>query len=84
MVAELLGIAVPEDLLAQYDALPIKDNHELRLTGQDLMNELGVRPGPAFGRVLAQAERRVVAGELPNDHAALIAFAQTVLKEMSD
>lgn len=84
VVAGLLGIAVPEDLLAQYDALPIKDKHELRLTGQDLMNELGVRPGPAFGRVLAQAERRVVAGELPNDHAALIAFAQTVLKEMSD
>lgn len=47
--------------------------HDLLVNGHDVMNELGVKPGPIIGRVLDQLFAEVEAGTLKNEREALLA-----------
>ena len=49
---------------------------QLAVNGRDLL-ALGVRPGPAMGRLLSAALEQVVEEKLPNDRAALLGWLQT-------
>lgn len=49
---------------------------QLAVNGRDLL-ALGVRPGPAVGRLLAAALEQVVEERLPNDRAALLDWLRT-------
>ena len=49
---------------------------QLAVNGRDLL-ALGVRPGPAVGRLLSAALEQVVEEKLPNDRAALLGWLQT-------
>lgn len=53
---------------------------QLPLGGSDLM-ALGMEPGPAMGALLRRALDAVVAGEVENDHGALMAWAATSMDE---
>lgn len=63
-----------------YDALTIKNKHELAVSGQDLIKRGIVTPGPLMGKVLAQLERAVVAGTLANEQATLLAQATVIVE----
>ena len=49
---------------------------QLAVNGRDLL-ALGVRPGPAVGRLLSAALEQVVEEKLPNDRAALLGWLRT-------
>ncbi len=53
------------------------------LTGDDLIRELGLEPGPALGRLLAAVDEAAGAGELPTREAAL-ALARRLVLESRD
>lgn len=58
-----------------YQTLPIHDKSALAIDGKTLIAH-GFAPGPKLGQVLNQLEQAVVAGELPNDQAALLKAAE--------
>jgi tRNA nucleotidyltransferase (CCA-adding enzyme) len=70
-----------ETLRTRYANLPIQGKRELALTGGDLTTELGLKPGPLFGRILATVEEAVVAGQVANNREALLAEAQTLIEK---
>ncbi|QBO37160.1 CCA tRNA nucleotidyltransferase [Periweissella cryptocerci] len=79
-VLQITQVDFPVDQLQQaYAALPIKDKHELAISGQDLIKRGVVKPGPMMGKVLAQLEQGVVAGEMVNEPAALLAQAAKII-----
>lgn len=81
-VADLSELEVDTQALeAQFAALPIHDKSELALTGADLTTELGLKPGPIFGKILHQVEQQVVAGELTNQASELLAVARTLAEK---
>ena len=61
--------ALLEEQLAQNACFSLR---QLAVNGRDLL-AAGMAPGPAVGRVLDGLLQRVLAGELPNDRAALLA-----------
>ncbi|MDT7014492.1 CCA tRNA nucleotidyltransferase [Levilactobacillus namurensis] len=74
-VAVILGAPDRQtDLLAAWQALPLKTKEQLAATGRDLM-QAGIQPGPQLGDLLKQLEYQVVTGQLPNDQAALTQHA---------
>lgn len=68
------------ELTARYAALPLHDKKQLALTGADLMRQ-GFAAGPLLGKTLQQLEQQVVAGELANDQATLLAVAKRRLHD---
>jgi len=46
--------------------------HDLKITGNDVMKELGIGPGPEIGRVLNKLFEEVENKNLPNDKKALL------------
>lgn len=79
--AKVMGIALDEaKLTATYQALPIKDKHELAVNGGDLIKRGVIKPGPAMGQVLNQLLQAVVEGQVANDEGALLAAAQELTK----
>jgi hypothetical protein len=46
---------------------------KLAISGRDIMNVLGLEPGPQVGRIKAQLEELVLEGTLAPDRAALLA-----------
>ncbi len=59
-------------LKKQYDELPIKTAKELAVDGRTLIQEAGLKPGPALGKVLNTLVEDVVNGRLANDKAELL------------
>ena len=59
-------------LKKQYDELPIKTAKELAVDGRILIQEAGLKPGPALGKVLNTLVEDVVNGRLANDKAELL------------
>lgn len=59
-------------LKKQYDELPIKTAKELAVDGRTLIQEVGLKPGPALGKVLNTLVEDVVNGRLANDKAELL------------
>lgn len=81
-VAKLYGWAIPdEQLMKQYDLLPIKSGKELAVNGGVLISNAGVKPGPLLGKIIKKLTVQVVNGELPNDREALINEAEKLKKE---
>ena len=73
-------VAAADALLAQLDALKAADAcmslKELAIGGGDLL-ALGIPQGQAIGRCLNALLEQVMDGALPNEPAALLAYAQT-------
>ena len=46
---------------------------QLAVTGRDLL-DLGVKPGPMVGRLLAEALNQVIEETIPNQRAALLGW----------
>ncbi|MBW4802510.1 CCA tRNA nucleotidyltransferase [Loigolactobacillus coryniformis] len=75
-IAYFYGVDVAETTLqSKYQQLPIKQRSELAVNGGDLLQALALKPGPKLGQLLAHLERAVVAAQIPNQKAALIAAA---------
>ena len=75
-IAYFYGVDVAETTLqSKYQQLPIKQRSELAVNGSDLLQALALKPGPKLGQLLAHLERAVVAAQIPNQKAALIAAA---------
>ncbi|MDR3190705.1 MAG: CCA tRNA nucleotidyltransferase [Lactobacillaceae bacterium] len=66
-------------LRARYANLAIKNKRELALNGADLTKELGLQPGPLFGKILSTLERQVVQGSLPNQAEPLLTAAKAIV-----
>jgi len=45
--------------------------HDLKITGHDVMRELGIKPGPEVGKILEELFNEVVEKKLPNKQAEL-------------
>ncbi|MFD1317657.1 CCA tRNA nucleotidyltransferase [Loigolactobacillus zhaoyuanensis] len=76
-IAHLYGAGEAEAVLqSAYQQLPIKRRSELAVNGGDLLQALGLKPGPQLGQLLAELEKAVVAATLPNQKKALIAAAE--------
>lgn len=69
-----------DELIHQYDQLPIKTKKELQITGKDLMEQDIVKPGPKLGKILMELENLVIDEKLENNREALI----TAAKNMKD
>jgi tRNA nucleotidyltransferase (CCA-adding enzyme) len=55
------------------------ERSDLAVDGDDLMEELGLRPGPQLGRVLDELLDRVIAEPALNDRPSLLLLARTML-----
>ena len=71
LMAELGTIG--KEILERGDALVPA---ELAISGGDLMNELGVSPGPAIGRAIAELMRLVLEDPTRNQRDNLLAASQ--------
>ena len=54
---------------------------DLAVNGDDLITELGIRPGPSIGRILDQLLERVVAEPALNDRPALLLVARGLVED---
>ena len=75
-----LVVDVPK-LQSRYADLKIKTKNELAFNGGDLTKGMGLKQGALFGKILATLERKVVAGDLANNHAVLQAEAQKMVEK---
>ncbi len=64
-------------LLAAGAALGVRD---LKITGRDLMSELGMKPGPMIGEILTTLLEEVIGEPEVNDRERLLARAAEILK----
>jgi tRNA nucleotidyltransferase (CCA-adding enzyme) len=62
-------------VVAAGDALGVRD---LAIGGRDLMNELGLAPGPAIGRILAALLEEVLVDPAKNTREVLLALAKAM------
>ena len=71
------GLAVlRERIAAEIAAGPVLDRSALAVDGSDLIDELGVTPGPEVGRILGLLFDRVVDDPSLNDKPRLMAIAR--------
>ncbi|UQS85413.1 CCA tRNA nucleotidyltransferase [Apilactobacillus apisilvae] len=81
-IASLYGFDLNEnDLINEYDNLPIKNKKELSINGGILIKNDILKPGPKLGEILNVIEKKVVNGRLENDTNELINFTKQYLKE---
>jgi len=67
-LCQMFQIEFNYDALQQkVDQILIKNNRDLKLTGKDICEILGVKPGPIIGKSLSQIERAVVEGNVSNN-----------------
>jgi putative nucleotidyltransferase with HDIG domain len=66
---------------AQIQAEAVLDLHGLAIDGSDLIDELGMSPGPSLGRVLDELLERVIADPALNDRPTLLLLAQASLAD---
>lgn len=64
-----------------YKQIPIKNRHDLAVTGKDLIDLLEKRPGPWLKSLLERIEQHVVDGKINNNKEEIFAFAQKIIKE---
>ncbi len=53
----------------------------LEVGGRDLIEALGIEPGPPIGQLLAQLETEVIAGRIENDRGALLQRAEAIRRD---
>ena len=56
--------------------------HDLKITGNDVMKELKLPPGPTVGRILNELYKEVVNKKIENDKKALMARLKKTKKEL--
>jgi tRNA nucleotidyltransferase/poly(A) polymerase len=56
--------------------------HDLKITGNDVMEELNLPPSPTVGRILDELYREVVNKKIENDKKALMAHLKKTKKEL--
>ena len=72
-----LRVRVAEQLAADV----VLDRADLAIDGHDLIRELGLKPGPALGRVLDVLLERVILDPALNDRPTLLLLAQASMTE---
>lgn len=70
-----------QQLLSQYQQLPIKDSHELAINGGQVLQATSIKPGPQLGQLIKQITTAVINGEVANQLTDLQALAQKLVKE---
>ncbi|MGT2895776.1 CCA tRNA nucleotidyltransferase [Streptococcus entericus] len=61
------GLSSQPALIQQLDEeLPIHSKQDMAITGRDLIQDFGIKPGPQLGDILDELERAIVAGEVEN------------------
>ena len=63
-----------EQLIEQYQDLPLKSPHQLAINGQQIMQVLNLSPGPQIGQYLKQIQQEIVAGQLVNDYPTIVNY----------
>lgn len=63
-----------EQLIQQYQDLPLKSPHQLAINGQQIMQVLNLSPGPQIGQYLKQIQQSIVAGQLVNDYQTIVNY----------
>lgn len=63
-----------EQLIEQYQYLPLKSPHQLAINGQQIMQVLNLSPGPQIGQYLKQIQQAIVAGQLVNDYPTIVNY----------
>ena len=63
-----------EQLIEQYQDLPLKSPHQLAINGQQIMQVLNLSPGPQIGQYLKQIQQAIVAGQLVNDYQTIVNY----------
>ena len=63
-----------EQLIEQYQDLPLKSPQQLAINGQQIMQVLNLSPGPQIGRYLKQIQQAIVAGQLVNDYPTIVNY----------
>ena len=76
--AGLLG-ELRDRVRAELEAEAVLDLRGLAIDGSDLIEELGMSPGPTLGRVLDELLERVIADPALNDRPTLLLLAQAAL-----
>lgn len=61
-------------------SLQIHDKSELAASGQDLMESLGLKPGPVLGKLLKGIETKIVKNQLQNEKTEILNFARKAIK----
>ena len=76
-----------EELRARVDAElagdTVLDRGDLRIDGRDLLEELGLAPGPTVGRILEGLLERVIVDPALNDRPTLLLLARAALEDES-
>ncbi|MBM9832229.1 CCA tRNA nucleotidyltransferase, partial [Enterococcus faecalis] len=69
------GLEVDFEGIDQLNAsLSIHSKKDMVVSGQTLMKELGLKPGPHLGEWLKRIELAIVDGQLANDKEAILQF----------
>ena len=63
-----------EQLIEQYQDLPLKSPHQLAINGQQIMQVLNLSPGPQIGQYLKQIQQAIVADQLVNDYPTIVNY----------
>jgi putative nucleotidyltransferase with HDIG domain len=74
--------AFRERIDRELNAEPPLDRNALAVGGDDLIEELGMAPGPRLGRVIAELLDRVIADPGLNERGSLLLLAQGILADM--
>ncbi|MDR3240732.1 MAG: CCA tRNA nucleotidyltransferase [Lactobacillaceae bacterium] len=64
------------DLEQRYAQLAIHRREDLKISGRDLQSQLGLKPGPLFGKIIGKIEALVVDGKLENNADLLLEKAK--------
>jgi len=76
--ADDLGV-LRERIASELAAGPVLDRSALAIDGSDLIEELGLEPGPEIGRILAALFERIVEEPQLNDRAHLLLMARDLM-----
>ena len=63
-----------EQMIEQYQDLPLKSPQQLAINGQQIMQVLNLSPGPQIGQYLKQIQQAIVAGQLVNDYPTIVNY----------
>lgn len=76
------GETVDVEIIDQLDReLVIHSKQDMAINGGQLMQAFGLKPGPVLGQLLTAVETALVAGDLTNDQATILAFVARLLEE---
>lgn len=63
-----------EQMIEQYQDLPLKSPQQLAINGQQIMQVLNLSPGPQIGQYLKQIQQAIVAGQLVNNYQTIVNY----------